>query len=236
MRGNGVAKKIALRKFPLMQRVKLFGVTVAVTLVISTIFSSQAQIVNGSFEQNGPGWSNNSGYGWNATAGIYYAGLPDNGRAIGTDGVRAASLGTFNVANDTLSQTVTLAPNTTYQVLFDWTANANGDFTKTGNLQLTVKDGAAGTLATQSYSSTVLVGFLLNGATGFVAESLTFTTAAANLATTITFADVTPGGGIAVDDVIDNVRLAVVPEPASTALACAGFLLVASLRWRSVYK
>lgn len=219
-----------------MTREKIIGIYVCVALFCVTASKLHAQIVNGSFEANGPGWSNNSGYGWSATSGIYYAGLPDNGRAIGTDGVRAASLGTFNVANDTLSQTVTLAPNTTYQVLFDWTANANGDFTKTGNLQLTVKDGATGTLATQSYSSTVLVGFLLNGANGFVSASLTFSTTSANLATTITFADITPGGGIAVDNVIDNVRLVAVPEPRTTALSSVGLFLFAVLRMRSARK
>src|SRR5258708_27544004 len=174
---------------------------------------SLGQIQNGSFENSFTGWTQT---GFNTVLGPSW-----NPNAIGTDGIHAAAIGTFDVANSSLSQTIGNVGTGSYTIQFDWFADAEGIPNIAGALIVSAfRNGSS--LATQTFTS-MSGSVLKDGSKLFQAGSLPLSVPAGTGPITVTFADGSPNGGIRVDPVVDNIRL--VPEASTQAyLFCGGLL------------
>src|SRR5262245_24002695 len=75
-------------------------------------------LVNGSFEDALTGWSQ--------TGFVEALGPPRTSMPIGTEGARSAALGTFGVANSSISQSLAVKPGASYELRFDLLASALG--------------------------------------------------------------------------------------------------------------
>lgn len=179
----------------------------SIGLLLCTCPRLMSQVVNGSFESGLTGWVASN-------VGIYVSGPPAD-RPTGTHGTHAVNLGVFSLPGSYVGQWVSVAPSTDYSLLFDFTANANGNGQWTGRVRATVFDAAGKVLNSDIFSSTVPNGFLLNGPDGFTTRTVSFRSPAslALLPIAIRFDDVSDNGGQAVDVVLDNVRLFSPPVP-----------------------
>ena len=166
---------------------------------------------------------------WDHDGSVYVLG-PPNQVAIGTDGSHSANMGTFNLPNAFLAQGITLQPATTYLLEFDSAANAVAVVGKIGQVQAEVFDSTSVLLASGIFTD-VSPGNL-QGALGFTARSLEFTTPASSGSVKLKFSDVSLNNGLAVDENIDNVRLTAVPEPGSVALLSLGVAGLLVHRWQ----
>ena len=189
--------------------------------------ANAASITNGSFSSGLSGWSTNGNQGNNPGRGItvinlntandtgYGDNVPNDGSAT-----NAAYFVDDNVLvsdPEVLSQTLTLAANTTYTLTFDLfgvVSGANNQFS----------DTLTASVAGVSSSFTDFV------TPAWTAESLTFTTGAGG-SYDVDF-DFTAGNTPAKDVALTNVAITSVPEPASLALFGTGILGLAGVAKR----
>jgi hypothetical protein len=171
------------------------GMTVSSNAVL-TVNTPNTTLQNGSFELGLTGWTGNN----------YGVGMAVNTRA--SEGTNSVGVGGGNATGSVLSQTFSVTPGTTYLVKFD--LGTTGNIGLQSVTRVTVVSGT-NILASQTFTDEAQGGGMeLN----YQMQSLLFTVPEDVTAVTLSFADITPNGGVAVDAIIDNVRIeagAVVP-------------------------
>ena len=185
--------------------------------------NAQTLIPNGSFEGGMTGWT--------TVGNVEALGPPRTSMPVGTDGVRAAAIGTFDDANARMSEVLHLTGNQAYSMTFDLLASGVGVGGLTGSVQVLLWDGALNVYSSHVFSS-ISPPTVHNGAEGFVPEQLFFSLPSGVTDITLTIQDVSPNGGNQVDPVVDNIRLATVPEPGTSLFALAGLSGGIALRQR----
>lgn len=180
----------------------------------------QVLIPNGSFETGMTGWI--------VTGSVEALGPPRTSMAVGTEGTRAAAIGTFDNVGASMAQVLHLTANQNYSMTFDLLASGVYVGGLTGRVQVVVGNGI-NTFALNQFSS-VSTPTLHDGAEGFVPEQFSFYLPPGITDATLTFSDVSPNGGAHVDVVIDNIRIAAVPEPQTCLLALLSIPFV--IGWR----
>ncbi len=181
----------------------------------------QTLIPNGSFESAMTGWT--------TVGSVEALGPPRTSMAVGTDGTRAAALGTFDSANASMSQVLYLSANQDYRMTFDLLASGVFVGGLTGSVQVLLWDGV-GTIYSSNQFTSVSAPVLHNGAEGFEPQQFFFSLPAGITDATLTFTDVSPNGGGHVDPIIDTIRVTAVPEPQACLLLLVG--LPAMIGWR----
>lgn len=151
--------------------------------------SGSAQLVNGSFEEGLTGWTRN-----NTASDISPWVVP------GSDGTNCLEIGGGNVPGSIVSQTFSVAAGARYMLAFD--ILALGDPGRTGIVRVEL-DSAVGMLATQWFTNAARNTLPYT----FQAKSVPFTVPAGVTSVTLRFVDMSPSSGIAVDPIIDNVRV-----------------------------
>lgn len=155
---------------------------------LEPLASASTNLINGSFEMGFTGWALNNG------------GTILSPYAQASDGTNCAELGANNISGSTLSQSVPVTEGLPYALLFD---NATlGDPNRTGILRVEI-DSSAGILAAGSYTNSAqnTSPYL------YQTKSVLFTAPFGVTNVTLRFLDMSPFNGIAVDPIIDNVRL-----------------------------
>jgi hypothetical protein len=184
--------------------------------------TSQAQIVNGSFE--------NGFTGWNINSGVFIIGAL-GGPAIGTTGGNSAVIGGGDISGSVLSQTfANFAPGLSYLLRFDSLASVP-DLPLPQTATWTVVIAAdAQTVISQNFSQQTIG--RPGGAFGFINRQISFNVPFNTLNITIRFVDTTPNGGGGIDPAFDTVSVLAVPEPGTVALLVLGGAGLLSLRRR----
>jgi hypothetical protein len=187
-------------------------------------FTSQAQIVNGSFE--------NGFTGWNINSGVFIIGA-SGGPPVGTSGGNSAVIGGGDITGSILSQTfANFAPGLSYLLRYDSLASVP-------NLPLpqiaawtVVIVADAQTVFSQNFSQQTIG--RPGGSLGFVNRQISFNVPVNTLNITIRFLDITANGGVGIDPAFDSVSVLAVPEPSVVALSVLGGLGWLSLRRRQL--
>jgi hypothetical protein len=168
-----------------------------VAAVVSAPAFAQNLIVNGSFESGAGGWT--------FTGGLTIVGLPDLPPAVGVDGVRVASLGGGDIPNSTLSQSFSVVPGSAYVLTLATAAFGDNFPGRFGSVRVDVIAPADSVLASQSFTD-VSPGPSI-GTNGFTRHTMQFTVPINTTSATLRITDTSPGGGVAVDTMIDDVRV-----------------------------
>ena len=155
-----------------------------------------AQIVNGSFESGAAGWT--------FTGGLSILG-PAAFPATGTDGSSVASLGGADIPNSTLAQVFPVMPGSDYVLSLATAAGGDGFPGRTSIVRVDLLD--AGTVVLASHSITNVSFGAIVGSNGFTRHTMWFRTPATASVVTLRITDTSPGGGVAVDPMIDDVRV-----------------------------
>lgn len=174
-------------------------------------------LVNPSFETGGAD-------SWQVTGNVAIAGTELN--AIGTDGNYSLSIGSFNVPNTTLSQTINVNPGV-YLFKFSWVLNGAGVPGRQANFAALV--GSTGGILVSNYLSGVSGSLVATAdgpafSTNFVTESYVFTVPEGVSQVTVAFHDKTSVTGV--DPILDEVIVQSIEAKASLAL-------VPSITWSS---
>lgn len=150
----------------------------------------------------------------------YFLGASSGNRAIGFNYAQASTGGS-------ISQTFDTTLGKTYEVSFDY-----GKYGAGGGNAATLQVDVTGMLS-QLFSDTDGTGYSGLGSTAAVFNKQgTFQFVATALSSTLTFKDVSQNDGNAFDLGLDNVKVTLVPEPASCSVA--GLALCAFLKRRRV--
>lgn len=155
-----------------------------------TVFDGRNVIFNGSFEA---GLAN-----WNPDPAAYEI-------AAGVDGAKAANLGTFDQPFSAIFQDVSVVPGGRYRLSFASAANAVSVVGAISLLRVETTSSGGTTLLSETVQD-ISAGFP-NGATGFTRRGFEFEVPMDVVGLTVSFRDVTPDGGRAVDQMIDAVKL-----------------------------
>src|SRR5436190_1255891 len=115
-----------------MKRTVLISVT-QLALAIGCV-NAQTLIPNGSFEGGMTGWT--------TVGNVEALGPTRTSMPVGTEGVRAAAIGTFDDPNASMSEVLHLAANQPYSMTFDLLASGVGVGGLTGSVQVLLWDGA----------------------------------------------------------------------------------------------
>jgi hypothetical protein len=175
--------------------------------------NAQTLIPNGSFEDGMTGWT--------LVGNVEALGPPRTDMPVGTDGTRAAAIGTFDGPNASMSEVLHLTGNQAYSMTFDLLASGVGVGGLTGSVQVLLWDGTLNVYSSNVFSA-ISPPTVHNGAEGFIAQQFVFSLASGVTDVTLTIQDVSPNGGFQVDPVVDNIRLATVPEPGTCLFVLAG--------------
>jgi hypothetical protein len=181
-------------------------------LTASLAAHGQVLIPNGSFETGMTGWL--------ITGSVEALGPPRTSMPVGTDGTRAAAIGTFDNAGASMSQVLHLTADQTYSMTFDLLASGVGVGGLTGKVQVALFSGA--TIYASPLFTAVSPPTVHNGAEGFSPQQFFFSLPTGINDVTLKFTDVSSNGGAGVDLIVDNIRIAAVPEPQTCVLALMG--------------
>jgi hypothetical protein len=177
------------------QRTRLLAVFIVLSCLSSTLAS--AQITNGSFEDGASGWT--------FMGGLTIGGPPDLPPAVGVDGSRVASIGGGDIPNSTLSQTFPVVSGTSYVLSLATAAFGDNFPGRVGSVRVDLIAPDNSVLASQS--STNVSPALSIGTNGFTRHAILFSTPDGVSAVTLRITDTSPNGGVAVDMMIDDVRI-----------------------------
>ena len=181
--------------------------------------AARAQIFNGSFE--------NGFTGWHTTPGDFIIGSDPN-EPIGTDGYYSADLGGDDITGAVLSQTVSnFAHGGTYQLNYDSVCNAGYDLSNVAVWDVVI--AADGQEIARQTVSQQNVGWP-TGSFGFLHRQMTFAMLSSAQDITISFVDMTPGGGVGIDAAFDQVAVTSVPEPGGAAMTGLAVLIGVATR------
>jgi len=203
-----------------MKLIRLTSAAASLSLLLAVAPFAHADIVtNGTFGTSSPsiaGWSH-TGTGTTPGIGITAINLASDGYGDSIPNINGTSTGAFFVddnANETLSQSITLAANTNYQLTFDLFATQSG----ANNPFLFTLTNSVGVVA----SSVITNADLTAGV--WTPETLDFTSGAAgNYDLAYNFIS---GATPAKDVILTNVAVntAATPEPSSLLLLGSGLL------------
>jgi hypothetical protein len=206
--------------------------------LVATAGTAHADIVtNGTFSGGLSGWAT-SGSGTTPGIGITVINLSSTVPATQFgDIIPNAPGGTTNAVyfvddnttNEVLSQNITLAANTTYDLTFDLWATTSG----AGNAGNFLLKDAVGTIASSTFANAAQAGSSTVPVGAWTLETLQFTTGAAtNYALDF---DWNAGGTPSKDVVLTNVAInSPVPEPSSFILLGSGLLAAAGVVRRRI--
>lgn len=155
--------------------------------------------------------------GWTSTGFVEVLGPPRTVMNVGTDGTRAAALGTFDAPNSTLAlvNPLMLSAGQSYSLSFDMLASGLGTAGLLSTVEVTILDFALNSAFHSVNFSEVSGDFVHNGAQGFSSKAFSFMVPNGVEKVGLSFLDKSPNGGRSVDLIIDNVVLRkTVPEPA----------------------
>ena len=184
--------------------------TDSVTVTVSAETACHT-FMNGSFEQGMTGWAFAPG------TGLYG---PPYVTSVGIDGNYCALLGGGNVPDAVLSQTFCVTPGATYRVSFEYAAL--GGSSMTGKFRAEAKVGG-NVLVAEEYTATATGTFPIESGHHWPAN-LIFTVPATESTAIVSFTDISPNGGVAVDPLIDKVSLelctpvSIVTQPQSASV------------------
>ena len=208
-----------------------------IAVLLSAAGTANADIIaNGTFSSGLTSWTTAGGDGTTPGIGITVIGLggPGSSTPFG-DIIPDAPGGTTNAvyfvddnANQTLSQALTLTPDTSYTLSFDLfgvSSGANNAF----NFELT---DSVGLLASSCFANGSMPGCSSVPVGSWTIETLSFTTGAAS-SYTLGFNFVS-GATPAKDVALTNVSIAQTPEPTSIALMGTGLLAAAGMVRRRI--
>lgn len=184
---SGAAEDLVGEYFVIVRN--LVGSTQSKSALVS-ISTTTNLILNGSFEAGLDGWEHDISV-WEIAA--------------GTQGAKAANLGTFDQPGSFLSQAFAVHPGRDYTLLFSTAANAVGVLGVDSYLGVSVAT-LDGEIVVSNVFNDVSAG-LPSGALGFTSRRIDFTTSAAMDRLRLTFRDVTPGGGRGVDQMVDSISV-----------------------------
>src|SRR5204863_29743 len=136
------------------------GTNIGVCATAAVVYSA---ITNGGFEAGLAGWSYN--------AGVYSIGHFGT-EPIGVDGSLAADLGGGEIAGSKMWQSITVVPQTPYQLTFSEAANGAGFAGLTAVGKAEIEDSHGTILAALRFTNISPTHIL--GTTGFVAHTLPF--------------------------------------------------------------
>jgi hypothetical protein len=118
-----------------------------------------------------------------------------------SDGLKCAEIGAGNAGGSILSQTFPVVGGKSYALSFDWLAH--GDFGRTGIMRVELNLPSGGTLVSQTFT---------NAARNtlpqpYQSKSIPFTVPQGVTSLTLIFVDLSPLNGVAVDPIVDNVKV-----------------------------
>jgi hypothetical protein len=194
---------------------------IAFMLAAAPLAHATSIVTNGNFSNGLTGWTA-AGTGTTPGIGITAINLGPNATPYGDNipYIGVTSTGAYFVddnAVESLTQSISLAANTTYDLTFDLFPTLSG----AGNEFNFLLEDSIGAIASSSFGNADLTPGV------WTPESLVFTTGAANNYNLVF--DYTSGPTPAKDVVLTNVNVSAVPEPSSFILLGSGLLAAAGV-------